>query len=509
MDVHRSIIEESSFIEKIEAVIRSQRVNAEWALKQVSTEYIERQAGAADTNLSEKHIDIADVADRLQRALIGSRTPSYRSEPGAIIIAESLRPSTVVELAKRSPAAIITDRAGWTSHTSILARELRLPMVSGINQLSGLVEPGEVLIVDAVDGEIVVSPVENTLRLFEAKKSAWQEPDVVEPDRHDLRTLDGAQVLIQANADTPKAYRHAYSLGARGVGLFRSESLINVPDLPPSEDDQLSAYIELAEAAGKDGLKIRTFDLERGDEGTADLPDRNPALGLRSIRLSLADEARFRAQLRAILRASLGRTVDIVLPMVSGLHEVRRSIKIIAEEKESLNEAGVEAGSPKIGAMIEVPSAVWTIREIAAETDFVCLGTNDLVQYILAVDRDNDAVADWYQTLHPAVISAISFVISAGNDEGKPVTVCGEMAGSPFYVPLLLGLGASELSMNVNSIHRVRRLVSGITLDECRSLVKAVKKLKTSEETEDFLREYYRTNWSDHFPPGLLEARHR
>jgi phosphoenolpyruvate-protein kinase (PTS system EI component) len=199
----------------------------------------------------------------------------------------------------------------------------------------------------------------------------------------------------------------------------------------------------------------------------------------------------------------------MVLPRVSGLDEVRRSLKIISEEKAALKEAGIESGTPKIGAMVEVPSAVWTIREIAAETDFVCLGTNDLVQYLLAVDRDNDSVADWYQSLHPAVISAISSVLLAGNDAGKPVTVCGEMAGSPFYVPLLLGLGARELSMNINSIHRVRRLVSGITLDECRSLVQAVKEFKTSEDTEDFLRKYYKKNWSSLFPPGLLEARHR
>jgi len=195
--------------------------------------------------------------------------------------------------------------------------------------------------------------------------------------------------------------------------------------------------------------------------------------------------------------------------MISGVGEVIRSRTIVSEEIVNLERTGIEAGEPKIGAMIEVPSSVLTITEIARTVDFLCLGTNDLVQYLLAVDRDNDSVADWYQTLHPAVIQAIAHVLSTAAAAGKPVTVCGEMAGSPFYVPLLIGLGARELSMNVSSILRVSRLVSGISLSECVRLADKVKAFETAVDTEEFLRDHYRQNWAELFPPSLLEARHR
>jgi phosphotransferase system enzyme I (PtsI) len=508
MDVHRAIIEESSFIDKIEAVIRSERVNAEWALRKISAEYIQRQASAADEALQEKHIDIADVTDRLQRALAGSRLTT--TEPGAVIVAESLRPSTVVELAKRSPGAIVTDRAGWTSHTSILARELRLPMVSGVSDLAEIFQYGETVVVDADLGEIIVDPSDETLGIY-ADQSLGHSARVAEETMPaGIATRDGTAIVLKANSDSPESYQQAYRFGARGIGLFRSESLIKGPDQFPSEDEQVRAYAALADAAGPDGIKIRTFDIESGDAGGHQIsPERNPALGLRSLRLSLFDETLFRGQIRAILRAAAGRAVGIVLPMISGIGEFRRCKELVAIEKGQFEEAGVLTGEPSIGAMIEIPSAVMTVRTIAAEADFLCLGTNDLVQYLLAVDRDNDSVAEWYQTLHPAVLSSLEQVLSAGAEMVKIVTVCGEMAGSPFYVPLLLGLGARELSMNVNSIHRVRRLVSGISLEECKQLADDVSNMTTAADTEEYLRAFYRQHWSDLFPTGLLDARHR
>jgi phosphotransferase system enzyme I (PtsI) len=512
LHVHLSIIEESSFLDKTESVIKSEKVNAEWALEHVSAEYIQRQSSAADRSLREKSLDIADVSERMLKVLAGSRT--HRSSSifeGAVIIASDLRPSTVVELAKNNPAALVTDRAGWTSHTSILARELRLPMVSGLRHLERIFSPGVRLIVDAVEGEVIIDPTPETvkqhLRATAQRTGSAATTQQLQPD---LATTDGTIVAIKANADSLKIYEQARDLGARGIGLYRSESLIHEPGLEPTEDDQLSVYVQLADAVKGDGVKIRTFDIENADDPAAITEgERNPALGLRSIRLSLLNEERFRTQLRAILRASFGRKVDIVLPMISGVGEVTRSKAIISEELEGLGRSGLKAGQPKIGAMIEVPSSVLTIGEIARTVDFLCLGTNDLVQYLLAVDRDNDSVADWYQTLHPAVIQSISHVLSTALAVGIPVTVCGEMAGSPFYVPLLIGLGARELSMNVNSIQRVRRLVAGIELSECVRLADKVKDHRTAAETEEFLRDQYRQSWAELFPPGLLETRHR
>jgi len=511
LDVHLTIVEESSFLDKVETVIRSEKVNAEWALEHISSEYIQRQSGVADRSLREKSLDIADVAERMLKILAGSRPHRRSIYEGAVIIASDLRPSTVVELAKNNPAALVTDRAGWTSHTSILARELRLPMVSGLRHLERIFSPGESVIVDAVEGEVIIDPTPETMKQYvRAAAQGTSSTGNLGHPQPELTTTDGAIITIRANADSLRVYGQARDLGARGIGLYRSESLIREPGLQPTEDDQLSTYIRLAEAVKGDGVKIRTFDIENGDEpGAITEGERNPALGLRSIRLSLLNEERFRTQLRAILRASFERKVDIVLPMISGVAEVRRSKEIVAEELANLKRSGIDAGEPKIGAMIEVPSSILTIGEIARTVDFLCLGTNDLVQYLLAVDRDNDSVADWYQTLHPAVIQAISHVLTTAIVEGKPVTVCGEMAGSPFYVPLLIGLGARELSMNINSIQRVSRLVSGIGLSECIWLADTVKDHQTASETEEFLREHYRRNWVELFPPGLLEARHR
>ena len=299
-------------------------------------------------------------------------------------------------------------------------------------------------------------------------------------------------------------------MGSEGIGLFRSESLIGGPGNIPSEETQYEAYRQIADTAGESGVKIRTFDIgidQLGDGGYS--AERNPSLGLRSIRLSLTDTAYFRTQVRAILRAAHGKKIDIILPMISGVGEVIRSSAIIDEERERLSREGKSSGEVGIGAMIEVPSAVLTIKEIAANVDFVCLGTNDLVQYLLAVDRDNDAVADWYQTLHPAVITALSDVFHAADDANIPVIVCGEMAGSSFYIPLLIGLGARELSMNPHSIPQARRMVSGISVSESEKLAANVSGCSSAEASERVLREYYLENWFHLFPSGLLNTKHR
>ena len=510
LDVHLSIIEQSSFISKVEAVIESQRVNAEWALFTIAREYAERQAAVSDETFSEKSLDIEDVADRLLKSLGGSRAANG-AYTDAVVIARDLRPTNVLDLVQCRPAAIVTLRAGWTSHTSIIAREFKIPMVSGAEEILETVAEGDRLIVDAVGGEVIIDPSHGTLAAFEAKAASELPGDIsVSPARKQTTTVDGCSVLIRANADSPKAYEQAFEMGARGVGLYRSESLIRESGVQPSEDDQLAGYVAIADAAGADGIKVRTLDIESGDYGSSSgFSERNPALGLRSIRLSLAEVDHFRSQIRAILRASCGRHIDIVLPMVSGAGEIEEARKWIDAEQKALAAEGSQAGTPGVGAMIEVPSAVLTVRDILKNVDFLCLGTNDLVQYLLAVDRDNHAVADWYQTLHPAVIRAVGDVLTAAAEASKPVTVCGEMAGSPFYVPLLLGLGARELSMNVNSIQRVQRLICGISLQDCVHLAQSAKDLHAAKDIEDLLREYYREHWSELFPSGFLEARYR
>ncbi len=323
-------------------------------------------------------------------------------------------------------------------------------------------------------------------------------------------TKDGVEIVIRVNTDAPEIYRQARDQGASGVGLYRSEAIFDRMGSFPSEDEQFAAYTQIAAATGEAGVRIRTFDVGVGQlSGDAKVIERNPSLGLRSIRLSLTDQGYFRTQIRAILRASYGNSIDIVLPMISGVDEIFRLRSIIDEEKYELRAVGLPIGEPLLGAMIEVPSAVLTVNEIAQNVDLLCLGTNDLVQYLLAVDRDNESVADWYQTLHPAVIRSIREVVDAANNANIPLNICGEVAGSPFYTPLLIGLGARELSMNVNSIPNIRNLISGITCGEAAQLVDSISSCSTAAEIEDKLRAHYLENWSELFPSRLLYAKNR
>ena len=508
---HLLIIEESSLVQKVLDVIREQQVNAEWAVKTVSDHYLEKQVSVTDLHFREKFLDIEDVSQRLLSALSGSQSSSQTTYSGAVVVARELRPSSIMELTKNEPAALITERGGWTSHTSILAREFKLPMVSGVKDLDKMLSPGDNVIVDGVNGQVILNPGNATIEDFQnvASDSIFSA-EVSDTDHGPNKTKDGTRIVIRANADATEAYRLATHFGAEGIGLFRSESLIAPTGSLPSEDEQTSAYGRVAELAGDAGVRIRTFDIGSDQlTGAAFSAERNPSMGLRSIRLSMSNPEHFRTQIRAILRASANSKIDIVLPMISGVSEVQQSKAIVAEEREQLVKLGISAGDPKIGAMIEVPSAVFTAREIAQNVDFLCLGTNDLVQYLLAVDRDNDSVADLYQTLHPAVIRAIREVLDAAKSVGIDVAVCGEMAGSAFYVPVLIGLGARELSMNVNSIQQIRHLINGIMVKDADMLVGTIASSQTADETESLLGEFYRDNWTSLFPPGLLNSKHR
>lgn len=509
LDVQLLILE-SSFAEKVVTFIETERVNAEWAFQTVADQFVQQMNGTQGLRFKDKQHDIEDVANRILNALDGTQTFTHL-EPGTVIVARYLSPSTIVEAAKNFPAAIITEQSGWTSHSSILAREFNIPMVSGVRNLRRSVADGDLVIVDALNGEVIFNPNETTKSEFDSIRSKNKDAAVRQKRvSGSASTADDAPFVIMANIDQPEMYEVARENGAQGIGLFRSESLIRQPGTIPSEDEQFDAYCKIADAAGVDSVRIRTFDVGIARFGSdPHWIERNPALGLRAIRLSLADPRYFRAQIRAILRASFRRKIDLILPMISGVDEITRAENIIDEERSALIKAGIDIGTPRLGAMIETPSAVLIASEIATRVDFLCLGTNDLVQYLLAVDRDNDAVADWYQSLHPAVMRAISQVLVAAENVGINVTVCGEMAGSPFYAPVLLGLGARELSMNINSIVPVQHLLSGISLSDAIALADSAAKYITSEEIEDHLHTYYVENWAALFPSDFLLSRFR
>lgn len=500
-DMHRAILEDSTLSEKIETAIAEQRINAEWAVKLVTDEYIAKYRAIPDEHFRDRYIDVEDIADQLQTALGGKRHP-IRIPRGSIIAAKELRPSTIAELGPHYLGGIVAESGGWTSHSFILARELDIPAVTGVRKLLRRVKTGDRVLLDGFDGTVLINPDESTVRSITEAHASERHPRIHEAVHADgpIKTLDGRQIEIRANFDIPASFHRAKDLGARGIGLYRSEYLFNRFKGFPGEAEQIKAYREIADYAGSDRARIRTFDLSVNQ--IIESPgrrDKNPALGLRGIRLSLTHQKHFRTQLRALLQASHGSDIDVIIPMISGVDEIRTVRALMSEEAETLKKRGVEFGIPRLGAMIELPSAVLMIEVLLEEVDCICIGTNDLVQYTLGVDRDNEAVAVWFKSLHPSIIASLKRVLEAATLAGKPAVVCGEMAGSPFYVPILIGLGATELSMNVNSIMRVRRVISGIAFDETRELVGKVLACGTVEEVESCARGFVDEHWSHLF----------
>jgi phosphotransferase system enzyme I (PtsI) len=505
-EAHRTILKDSSLKSKFEREVLDQKVNAEWAIKHVTDAYVAKYKAIQDENLRDRYIDIEDVAERVLAALDSrpAKRPPFAED--TIIAARELRPSTLVELAGSPLRAIIAENGGWTSHTFILAREMKLPAVTGIDKLLRRVKNGDRAVVDGYNGYVIVNPATETMKRFApaipGSKASPTAPSDATPI---VKTLDGKAVHILANADSPSTYENAKSFGAAGIGLFRSEFLFDRHRTIPTEAKQFDAYRSIADAVGEDRVKIRTFDL--GVDRLVDQPgprEKNPALGLRAIRLGLANEKLLRTQMRALLRASYERNIDVVIPMVSGLSELRRVKGLLQDEAKGLRMSGKKPGKPGLGVMIEVPAAVLQIDELLAEVDFICLGTNDLIQYLLAVDRDNESVAGWYQTLHPAVLKAIRKVLDAAAAAEKPAIVCGEMAGSPYYAPILVGLGCDRLSMNVTSVERVRRVIAGIAAEEARQLVRSLENILTVEEIDLTVRSHVRRNWLHLFPADFV-----
>jgi phosphoenolpyruvate-protein phosphotransferase (PTS system enzyme I) len=506
---HSLFLEDSELISKIENVIRDEKINAEWAVKLVTDSYIALYKNIEDEHLRERRIDLEDVTERLLTALAGGGRKPMWLEENSVIVAKEVNPSTLVELSQSNLKAIITESGGWTSHTFILARELNLPAVTGAKGILRRVATGEQVVVDGNHGLIVLHPSNKSLSEYKASAAKFQQMKIEasEPAKGKLQTLDRRTVKISVNLDFLKDYPAAERLGAEGVGLFRSEFLFNQNQDYPSEQEQVEVYRKIADLAGDAGIKIRTFDLSISQvTDEIEAREKNPALGLRALRLSFSKEKQFRVQLRALLQASFEKNLDIVLPMISDVWEIRRAREILNEEKARFEKRKINFGNPKIGVMIEVPSALLMIEEIIEEVDFLSLGTNDLVQYLLAVDRDNESVADWFRTLHPAVLRAVKQVIQAAERSRKPLTICGEMAGSPVYVPILIGLGATDLSMNVNSISRVRNVVSHIAFEEAREIARNLEACKTADEVEKKVRESLTAKWAHIFPPEKFQG---
>ena len=503
-DAHLLFLEDAQLIEEVEAHIVKERANAEWAVKVVGDRLLAVYSEIKDDYLRERGSDIEDVVQRLLVNL-GGELPQYRTLlADSVIVAPDLLPSAVAELDLQRARAIATDTGGWTSHMAIIARGLGIPAVVGLRNFFRRTRTGDEVIVDSFRGEVILSPSAETLDHYRAEVETLGEhrSAAVTGERGPAETKDGVKITLRANVELAAEFEGIQKFGACGVGLYRSEFLLGTHGGMVSEDLQYQAYRQLAEVAGPDGAIVRLFDL--GGSDSASTAVRNPALGLRAIRFNLCNEEVMRTQLRAVLKASESGRLDIVLPMVGDVGDVRRSREILEQERTQLKAQGIRPGPVKVGAMIEVPSAVLTAEKIARSVDFFELGTNDLVQYTLAVDRGNDDVSDWFRTLHPAVLYSIARSLTAAKDAGIPAIICGEMASTPAYAVLLIGLGAVDLSMTPSSIPLLRQVISQVDFYSANQIARKCLKFETAEEVEELVSKEMAKYWPALFPPESL-----
>ena len=489
-DAHLLFLQDAKLTRDVEEYIIKEHSNAEWAAKVVGDRLLSIYTTINDEYLRERGSDIEDVIQRLLANLTGEGPKYPNLSEDAVIVSTDLLPSTIAELNLNHVKAIATDAGGWASHMAIIARGLGLTAVVGLRDFYQRTRTGDQIIVDAGEGEVILHPALETIEKY---RFTVQEPGpaVEIPAKLDcgpVSTSDGVQIFLRANVELPTEFQAVREFGACGVGLFRSEFLLSRPGLMSSEDEQYEIYKALVEAAGEYGAIVRLFDV--GGEFGPDLKERerNPALGLRAVRFNLRHKQIMRTQVRAILRAAAAGSLSLVIPMVADVGDVRLAKRVIEEEIERLTNERVMFSRVRIGAMIEVPSAVLTAEKIAAEVDFFELGTNDLVQYTLAVDRGNDKVSDWFRTLHPAVLYGISRTIEAAKQAQISVIVCGEMASTPAYAVLLVGLGAVDFSMIPAMIPRVRNVLTKINAAEVRELAFRCLAAATADEVEELVK---------------------
>jgi phosphotransferase system enzyme I (PtsI) len=493
LDAHLLMLDDGQLIAEIEAEIRHRHINAEWAVRAVTDPLIQACRQISDSYLRERASDIEDIATRLLKILSGrARMDISRMAQDMIIVAEDIWPSTVAELDFNRVLGFATDAGGMTGHSAIIARAIGVPAVVGLREVTRRVKTGDTLALDGLTGEVVLRPTKPVMRSCLEKRKQYAKRRAKGESQTALaaETLDGARITLRANVELPTEIDSLSRFGAEGIGLYRSEYMFlhRLPELP-SEEEQFQLYIKLAQATGKNGASIRVFDLG-GDKLTLEgfKEEANPALGLRAIRLSLKVEEIFRTQIRAILRAAAHGKLRVVLPLISTIDEFRAARKIIDEVKADLAASRTPHDERlPVGVMIEIPAAALMADLFAREADFLSVGTNDLVQYMLAVDRVNENVAHLYQPLHPAVLRVVGRLVSVAEAEQVPLEVCGEMAADPLHAIALIGLGIRSLSLAPASIPMVKSAIRSVEFSRVRELMEEARKLSSAREVEALL----------------------
>jgi phosphotransferase system enzyme I (PtsI) len=499
-DAQLLMLDDAMIVGRAVDTIRAERLNAESALQRVLEHVAALFDQAQDPSLRERKGDVADVVGRLTMNLRAAGDPAdlFKDLEGPLVlVAHEVTPSVIAQLDWQRLAGLVTDAGSWTNHTAILARSLHVPAVAGLHNASSIVAPGTMLAVDGTTGEVLVEPDADALEQIAARQQRRQAYELSLDEYRDLAavTEDGIEIRLEANIEAPDDAKRAGERGAEGIGLFRSEFLLTGAGPGAfahlTEEAQYVAYRQLLESADSRRVTVRTFDVSEAQlrlDPAAGERARSP-LGMRGVRLTLASEDLFQAQLRALLRAAAHGPLRIMFPFVSGLEELCAARAAVAKAAAALEARGERVPHVPIGIMIELPSAALTADLLAREADFFSIGTNDLIQYCLAVDRTDDRLSRLYEPLHPAILRAIRLVVRAGRRARIPVAVCGEMAADPVLLTLLVGLGLRELSMTPAAIPLAKRVIRGLRAADARVAASRALNARTATEIEKGLAE--------------------
>jgi phosphotransferase system enzyme I (PtsI) len=492
---HMMLLEDPMLQEKTYEAIRSRSINAEVALNSTLEEICGMLANLDDEYIRERAADIKDVGDRILNNLTGRNlyNPLSRLVKDVIVVSKELVPSDTAQMRADKVLGFATEMGGKTSHVAIMARSLEMPAVVGVRNIASIVNEGDILIVDGNEGIVSVNPTESELEEYKQKKAKYTA-ECIELEKLrslDAVTLDGKKVELAANIGMPDDVDAALRYGAKGVGLYRTEFLYMNRDLLPSEEDQFMAYKKVAEEMRDYSVIIRTLDIG-GDKGLPyiDFPEElNPFLGWRAIRLCLDRTDILKTQLRAILRASHYGKLMIMYPMITSISEIKKANSVLKEAKEELQAESLPFDENiLVGIMVETPAAAIIADKLIQEVDYFSIGTNDLTQYTLAVDRGNEKISQMYQPLHPAVLRLVKYAIDTSHADGKWTGICGELAGDEKATLLLLGLGLDEFSMSAAAIPRIKKIIRSSSYEESRKIAEKALSMNTAEEVAEYLK---------------------
>lgn len=499
--VHKMMIEDPEFIGMIKEKIESESINAEWAVREARDNFVQLLENIEDDYLKERAADVKDVSNRLLMNLLGTKSVELSNlEEKCIIVSNDLTPSNTAQLDSERALGFVTEVGGKTSHTSIMARSLELPAVVGAKNITNKVQNNDTLIVDGNEGLVIINPTEKQIKYYREKKKKQEELSLILNNMKGKETVskDGVKVKIVGNIGTPKDINKVIKNDGEGVGLYRTEFLYMDRNSPPTEEEQFQAYKFAAEKLEGKPVVIRTLDVGGDIElPYLDLPKEiNPFLGYRGIRYCLDRRDIFKTQLRAILRATTFGDIKIMFPMISNLEEIVTSKTIIEEVKAELKAEYIPFNeNVEIGIMVETPAAAIQSDILAKEVDFFSIGTNDLIQYTLAVDRANQNISSLYSQYHPSVLRLIKLTIDNGHREGIWVAMCGEVAGDEKLMPILLGMGLDEFSMSSYSMLKARWIIRNNSKSEMKNIVDKVLNLSTPHEVERYIGEMITTKF--------------